>query len=138
MNCKERIEKDCYLELDILIVDGNGEYGLGSVRWNDNFPGDFPVECFAEMYLNRINKDYLEDAEKLIEELAEGKSYWNNCKSMLDAVNAILDFWFIEPIEEIGDFQTYTSYKDAFADISKEVGYKIVEMDDSIFRKKGE
>ena len=78
-------------DIDVLIKDTMG-IGFGYVYESADFDG-----YTAIMYQNRINEN-LNNEEEIIGELSNGKAYCYDGASILECINAILDFWFIKPL----------------------------------------
>jgi len=49
----------------------------------------------------------------MIDELVDGKAYYHDAITMLECINAVLNFWFIDPLKELPDIKTYSNIRDA-------------------------
>lgn len=86
-----------YAGLDILILDTDDSVGFGTVYYKCGKSDDFTL--MFEQYQNRIDESY-NCSEDIINNLAEGKMYGDECNTFLEGINQILGFWFLPPIEE--------------------------------------
>lgn len=74
--------------------DEQNEYGYGFIYYNGE-------KFLAEQYQDRIDITEDVDLEKTMQELLENsKLYIADCFNLTDAVNVVLDFWFIKPIND--------------------------------------
>lgn len=102
--------KDINIIIDsstVLSGDPN-RFGFGYVS-----PSGLADEYVSTMYQNRLNDQLLDDGE-IIDELAEGKSYGDSYDTQLEAINSILEFWFIPTLCEMPEYiPQYDSIQEA-------------------------
>jgi len=92
-------------DLTILIPNEDG-FGLACITAKED-------ELFSvDMYQNRIKLDAKTDDE-IYEDLENSKSYYKTCPTIIECLNGILDFWFIDPVTEKQEVKTYESIIEA-------------------------
>lgn len=79
-------------------------YGLGTVSRDE--------ATFAEQYQSRIS-DPKASNEAIYEDLALGKMYRADTDTVLEAVNEVLDFWFLPLIDGDAEVAQYSSIAEA-------------------------
>jgi hypothetical protein len=101
-------------DYSFFIKDSGGEIGYAEIYQNEE------SVFISSLFQNRIDlKKRYEDA---IEEIYEGsKCYLNENHSLLDAINSILDFWLMPPIDSIPVISKIESSKAVPLDLIREM-----------------
>lgn len=92
------------LELEVLIRDSEGNFGLGSTTVNKGKG----YNHVTDMYQNRIDLTLTSDDE-IRKSLSQGNNYRSEDGKLIEAVNSILDFWLKEPITILIEIMEFNS-----------------------------